>query len=195
MLWIRPFVEPWSRPPTALAADLVDAFLVTAPLEEAAKLLACLLGAFFLRTIRDPREGLLYGVAAGLGFASSENAIYLIQTRSADILLVRSFTSTLAHVGFTGSLAYAVAVTRFRRRHRWPVVPAAFATAVVLHGAYNHLLVQGKPLQWLALLAVLPLSLGALSFKWNSLQPVGVDVRCLAPRPATAGGKRCAPRG
>jgi RsiW-degrading membrane proteinase PrsW (M82 family) len=168
VLKFRPNVEMKFANHIGLMAQLLDAFVVTALTEEAFKLLACLLGAFLLRRVRDPKEGLIYGTAAGLGFASCENVLYLIQSSSAEVVLYRAFTATLAHVGFSSSLAYAVSLAIFRQHFRTTIIVGAFFAAVVFPGTYNWLLWQEDPMNWLAILLILPITLTALSLKWHS---------------------------
>ncbi|HMS17841.1 MAG TPA: PrsW family glutamic-type intramembrane protease, partial [Planctomycetota bacterium] len=168
VLRFRPNLELHFSGSLGFASELMDAFVVTALSEEAFKLIACVLGAFFFRRLKDPKEGLIYGAGAGLGFASCENVVYLIQTAEPSVVFYRAFTATLAHVGFTSSLAYAVALARFRTHFRVTMIAGAFLSAVVLHGTYNWLLWQGTPLNWLAILVILPLTLTALSLKWQS---------------------------
>ena len=169
VLQFRPRLESRIGMGSGLQLQLVDAFLVTACTEEAFKLLACLLGAFLGRRLRHPGEGLIYGIAVALGFASTENVLYLVQTSRPEIVLFRACSATLAHVGFTGSLMYAIALVRFNGRLSSWMIPASFVGAVVLHGTYDLLLWQGPQTNWMALMIVLPLTLACLTIKWQGL--------------------------
>jgi RsiW-degrading membrane proteinase PrsW (M82 family) len=137
------FVEGWLPGP---ASRLYDNFVRVALVEEAAKLLPFLV---FIRRhpeLDEPMDGIVYAVAVALGFATVENALYA-RAFGGEVLVYRAFTSTLAHVAFTGLWGYAFGV---RRR-----AALAFLAAVGLHGAYDLLLSPGAP-HLLALLALLP---------------------------------------
>ena len=52
--------------------------------------------------------GIIYGIAAALGFASVENVIYIVVYDSPGIGVARAFTATLGHVACTGMIGYFV---------------------------------------------------------------------------------------
>ena len=83
----------------------------------------------------SPRRGLNFaaalGLAAGLGFAAAENAFYGMANIS--IILLRLFTAVPLH-GACGIRA-AAAVFKFRTQPLGAVF--LFASAVIIHGAYN----------------------------------------------------------
>jgi len=99
-------------------------------------------------------DGILYAVACALGFATTENALYVYYL-GPKLLLLRAFTATLAHVAFSGLVGYAMGSTKFGSRN---LVPAAVAAVVVLHGLYDYLL-SHPSLGNAAGLALLPVSL------------------------------------
>ncbi|MFI5403962.1 MAG: PrsW family intramembrane metalloprotease [Planctomycetota bacterium] len=145
------FLEGWLP---GLAAGWYDNFVRVALVEEAAKLLPFLLFAYPRREFCGPMDGIVYAVAVALGFATVENVLYA-NAFGGTVLVYRAFTSTLAHVAFSGLWGYAFGL---RRR----AVPA-FAAAVALHGAYDLLLSPGAP-HLLALVALLPALLLVLYF-------------------------------
>jgi hypothetical protein len=65
--------------------------------EEFWKMMAVRLTVYNLRSFREPLDGLIYGGASALGFASLENVIY-IANHGAHVLLGRSILSTFGHV-------------------------------------------------------------------------------------------------
>lgn len=167
VLWLRPGLEAWlpAGPPDTRAA--LDAFLVTAPLEESVKLVAVVGGALLFRTFDEPLDGVVHGIAVGLGFASVENFLHGAPDADLGVVLARGATATLGHVAFTGSLGYFLGHARFARGTvsalLWTL--AGFASATVLHGAYDFFLLIPGGLGRLALLGVLPLSLILLGWK------------------------------
>jgi len=168
-LWLRPWLEPWIPTTPQCLGYAVDAFAVTAGVEELLKLAAFFAIAFWHREIDEPIDGIIYGSAAGLGFASVENALYLSLTDDVSVVAARAFTATLAHAACSGMLGFAVAMTRLhperRQRH---LVLGSLLLAVALHGSYDFFLLGDAPHAWVALLGALPLMavLLALQLRW-----------------------------
>jgi RsiW-degrading membrane proteinase PrsW (M82 family) len=143
------FLEKWLP---GLTSRFFDNFVRVGLVEEMAKLLPFLLFAYRRREFHGPMDGIVYAVAVALGFATVENTIYT-RAFGGDVLVYRAFTSTLAHIAFSGLWGYAFGL------HRRAVL--AFAGAVALHGAYDLLLSPGAP-HLLALVALLPAMLFVL---------------------------------
>ncbi len=148
-----------------------DAFLVTSLSEELLKSIA-LLGILYNHPDFDePVDGMIYGVAIALGFASLENYLYLERTEQPLLAVQRSFTSSLAHVSFTGIFGYFVARAKFadKSHQALGLIFLGFLTAFVLHGAYDLFLILGTTALF-ALLVILPMGLGLLSLKLHWLR-------------------------
>lgn len=125
-------------------------FLVVGPVEETVKLLAIRLYAY-----RDARfdaviDGAVYGAAAGLGFATIENAIYI--TRGLDAGLAglevigaagpTAVTRAIAgpgHVIYSAVAGFYLGLAKFNREHAGPIVIKGLLIAAVFHGLYNTL--------------------------------------------------------
>jgi len=160
----RPRLEAWCLPTTPGPwDDVIDAFVVTAGGEELVKLLAFALGALWHREWDEPMDGIVYGAAAGLGFASIENAYYLGADGGLFLLASRAFTANLAHLAFSGSLGFAIGLAKLRAR--WSLAVAGGCAVLLMHGAYDWLLFAGEAWSPLALLGVLPLALIAIGLK------------------------------
>jgi len=122
--------------------------VVLAPLlEEPAKALALLLLA---RTARfeSTTDGFVFGAAAGLGFALSENLIYFHGAADAGdgallagVLALRTLYSALMHAVATAAIGAAVGYVKFRNGRRRVLVPLlGLAVAVGVHALWNGLL-------------------------------------------------------
>ena len=162
VLWLRPWLEEVFDPLT----PIVDAFVVTALAEEAWKL-AALVPLLCMNELDEPLDGIVYGAAAGLGFAGLENIFYAQQAGSVDLLLQRAFTSTLAHAACTGCLGFCWAQGKLRRLGRGtiPWLVGGLLIAVVLHGCYDLFLDGGRGRALVSLLIVLPVALLLLALK------------------------------
>ena len=97
------------------------------------------------------------GLAAGLGFAAIENALY--GTADIKITFLRAFTAAPLH----GACAVRAALAVFFFRQRPAKALFLFASAVLIHGAYNLMIVSpalpsllAVPAAYSALFATLP---------------------------------------
>jgi RsiW-degrading membrane proteinase PrsW (M82 family) len=116
-------------------------------IEESVKLVVPI--ALLLRgRFRAPADGVLFGVAAGMGFAVMETMGYglvaLIQSGgqigpTEEVLLMRGVLSPVGHAAWTGLVAGTLWETRahLRRPRAWLALAAAFVTAVSLHAAWD----------------------------------------------------------
>jgi RsiW-degrading membrane proteinase PrsW (M82 family) len=108
-------------------------------IEESVKLV---FPVWLLLRFRGPSDGLILGVASGIGFAALETMGYglvaLIQSQgrigpAEEVLLLRGLLSPVGHAAWTG----LVCATLWRRPLSWPAVVAAFVTAVLLHASWD----------------------------------------------------------
>jgi RsiW-degrading membrane proteinase PrsW (M82 family) len=165
VLAVHPLLAPWLRGREGAGRTLLEVFVLVALVEECAKLLAFLLGAYLSRDLDEPLDGIVYGIAAALGFASTENVVYMFRFEDPGLIVMRSFTATLAHVVFTGSMGFFFGLARFRRR-KLLLMAAGLALAVLLHGLYDLFLLPGRAGPGLvSLLGLLPLGLLSLGLK------------------------------
>jgi RsiW-degrading membrane proteinase PrsW (M82 family) len=115
-------------------------------IEEAAKLVVPLV-VFVLLRRRDPREGVLIGIASGMGFATLETMGYGFQAllsahsiAAVDMtLLVRAVLSPAGHIAWTGITVAMLWRTRTAHRRGWAFVAflATFLAAVGLHATWD----------------------------------------------------------
>jgi protease PrsW len=132
-----PVPDTWS----GWTRDVIDVFVFTSLVEESAKLAAFFFGAYLWREFDEPLDGIIYGIAAALGFASVENVLYLVWTHDPYLVVQRAFTATLAHVVATGTLGFFFGVARFRGGlQRAGLMGMGLALAVAYHGLYDFFL-------------------------------------------------------
>ena len=118
---------------------LLVAFLVVGLGEEALKLLAVYLSVYRRDEFNEILDGMIYSIAAALGFAAVENLLYTI-TFGIQIAPVRALVSSLAHGAFSALAGYHVGLARFDPKRPRGQLASGLVTAAFLHGLYNTLL-------------------------------------------------------
>ena len=88
----------------------------------------------------EPMDGLVYGVAASLGFAAYENIGYVLsfyEDPSFSIAIVRAFTAVPLH-GLCGIImGFLVTQSIFEKKYNYLNLVLALLVPVGLHGLYN----------------------------------------------------------
>ena len=113
---------------------LVFVFLVVAPIQEASKVAA--IWPAFLAKRGSGFHGIAYAASSALGFAAAEEA-FVVHSAGGSAWLARLALALPADVFFAGLWGHALARAR-RSKVQVPIFPAAFLSAVVLHGLYLH---------------------------------------------------------
>jgi RsiW-degrading membrane proteinase PrsW (M82 family) len=169
---LRPRIEHLFPSIPGLPGGLLDAFVVTALPEELVKLSAVCLACLWSREWNEPMDGIVYGVAAGLGFASLENVYFLAQTGEPWLVAGRAFTANLAHAAFTGGAAFFIGLARLHYRGGVLLALLGVSLAVLFHGAYDLFLFSLPRWNVVSLLFVLPLALVLLGLRirWAQAQ-------------------------
>src|SRR5689334_3981500 len=144
-----PFVNLFGEPANPWLAQGQHALFAVALPEEAVKILVIAVVSVRRRTFADPMNTVVYGAAAGLGFAAYENLAYLVQ--HADIWQSLAALRSILTVPFHGALgiiagAY-LAIARSgtalgaHRHHRdWARLSSrilVLAAPVALHAAFD----------------------------------------------------------
>ena len=143
-------------------ARLFDAFVLAGIVEELAKWVVLVAAVYAWREFDEPMDGLLYGVAIALGFATLENFLFL-SSRGLAIAWQRAIFAVPAHALFGGCMGFYVGRAKFaptegtRARRFWLSLVFSFAVPVGFHGAYDFALLHG--LGWKVWTAVTLLSL------------------------------------
>jgi len=141
-------------------ARLFDAFVLAGLAEELAKWVMLVAAVYAWREFDEPMDGLLYGVAIALGFATLENLLFL-SSRGVSIAWQRAIFAVPAHALFGGCMGFYVGRAKFSPTPRtgqfWLSLGLSFIVPVAFHGAYDFALLHG--LGWGVWAAVTLLSL------------------------------------
>ena len=122
--------------------------------EETAKAVGVILVVLLSKEFDNPTDGIVYGTAAGLGFAATENLVYTLAgvgefAIGGTLLLVLVRTALAAGIHavstatFGGFLGFAYLSRRRGERVIWLIV--GLIGAVVIHGGWNFMLLHMEP--------------------------------------------------
>lgn len=117
----------------------VGSFLIVAPVEEVAKFLAVRIKAYRSASFNEVMDGIVYSVAAALGFATIENVFYVFQFGAATGIF-RAFLSVPLHALCGGIIGYYLGMKKVYREERKYFVAAGLLIAILFHGAYDFVL-------------------------------------------------------
>jgi protease PrsW len=124
----------WPRDP--YLAGAVDALVYAALPEEALKL-AVMVGYVRRHSAFDePMDGLVYGVATSLGFATLENVLY-VSSGNLQLAAIRAATTLPCHCTLGAIMGYYVAWGAFDPLHRRRALALAFVVPTIFHTLYD----------------------------------------------------------
>jgi RsiW-degrading membrane proteinase PrsW (M82 family) len=145
--WLIPLVGDIEQDP--ILTGLL-AFGVISPVEEIIKWLALILGAMVWRFFNEPFDGIVYSVMISMGFASVENFYYL-DIFGPETALLRAFTAIPAHLVFAIAMGYYAGLAKFDPKAGVHLMFRGLLVAILLHGAYDFLVLQNWT-KWLSTL-------------------------------------------
>lgn len=143
--------------PDSMVGIFLAAFLVAATTEELCKYLVVRKTIYHDPEFDEPYDGIVYCVAASLGFAIIENILYVLSNGVA-VAIVRAFLSVPAHALFGVFLGYFMGLSKFappEKRLRYHL--AGLAIAILTHGLYDFVLMTQIPEVQLTVLPMLGL--------------------------------------
>jgi len=115
-------------------------------IEEYGKYCVVRYGVYRKKDFNEPMDGITYAAAAALGFASIENALYLVSTLNqgvgllAVVFLGRALLSTFGHALFSSFWGYALGKAKFDKTRARRLIFRGLAAAALSHGLFNVLL-------------------------------------------------------
>jgi len=120
---------------------LFCSFLIDGLFEELAKYVIFRLGVYQTRHFNQIRDGFIYGMTLGLGFAFSENILYGFLSPNiwsgTSLILLRGLTTTLIHFLTGGIIGYYWGLVKFDSKYPKYFSLKGLLLAFLLHGFYN----------------------------------------------------------
>ncbi|CAN5798460.1 hypothetical protein BH10CHL1_BH10CHL1_29400 [soil metagenome] len=98
-------------------------------------------GVFKRPEFDERMDGIIYAIAAGLGFATVLNFIYVLDHGGVDLDIgsIRMVVNALAHASFAGVLGYFIGQTRFEKTPIY-YLPMGLTIAAVMNGLFFFIL-------------------------------------------------------
>lgn len=166
VVWIGDFLSAlmgWIYPPIGDPIALfLYVFFVIACVEEGMKYLVLYGYNYHSKDFDEPYDGIMYGVAVGLGFAALENLLYVFNKGGVPTGIVRMFSAVPAHGAFGTLMGYYMGMAKFvpskSKRNLWLFI--AFISATLLHALYDYFLFIDYGDGVLALISFILLGLG-----------------------------------
>ncbi|MEC9488568.1 MAG: PrsW family intramembrane metalloprotease [Halanaerobium sp.] len=117
-------------------------FIIVGLTEEFFKAIVVYLGPFRGEEFDEPVDGIIYAIAAALGFAVLENLMYGILF-GREVGLIRGVITTLAHASFSGFFGYFLGQARVRGGNGFSFFLKGWIVASFFHGLYDFLVIGG----------------------------------------------------
>jgi RsiW-degrading membrane proteinase PrsW (M82 family) len=134
---------------------LFVAVVIAPVVEESLKFAAVYFTVYRDEEFDEPMDGIVYAVAAALGFAMIENIFYVLEG-GLSVGILRAITSVPAHAFFSSIWGYTLGLARFRpERERPLLIASGLAAAIVFHGVFNLLALDSELLGLVVILVLL----------------------------------------
>lgn len=118
----------------------VRQFISVALIEECMKFAAVWFAAYRSPHFDDVMDGIVYGVAASLGFATVENIFYVF-AGGVGTAIIRAFLSVPSHAAYGGIMGYYLGLAKLSRKQspnrEAKLMLKGLLFAVALHGAFD----------------------------------------------------------
>lgn len=143
----------------SISEQFIKAFFVVGLSEEFSKYIIIRYYSQPNEEYNEPFDGIVYAVMVSMGFAATENIMYVLQG-GMEVAIVRAFTAVPAHATFAILMGYFMGKAKFSK-NRIVLNLTGLFLAVLFHGAYDFFLfIDFVPGIWIG--AFLSLFIGIL---------------------------------
>lgn len=129
------FFAEWFEPGTIVYVFIIT-FVVVAPVEEFMKYFVVKRTVYRNKVFDEKIDGVVYMIAAGLGFATFENILAAVES-GGSIVLARAVTATLLHAVASGLVGFYLGQAKFRPQKRTFFISIGLLLGILVHGIYN----------------------------------------------------------
>lgn len=118
--------------------QFIKAFFVVGLSEEFSKYIIIRYYSQPHKEYNEPFDGIVYAVMVSMGFAATENVMYVLQG-GMEVAIMRAFTAVPAHATFAILMGYFMGKAKFSKNRTILNLTGLFL-AVLFHGAYDFFL-------------------------------------------------------
>ncbi len=118
--------------------QFIKAFFVVGLTEEFSKYVIVRYYAQPHKEYNEPFDGIVYAVVVSMGFAATENVMYVLQG-GMEVAIIRAFTAVPAHATFAILMGYFMGKAKFSKNRKLLNLTGLFL-ATLFHGAYDFFL-------------------------------------------------------
>jgi protease PrsW len=140
-------------------ARLIDAFFLSGFVEELAKAVVLMAAIYHWQEFDEPLDGVVYGVAVALGFATLENFLFVTRL-GIGVAWQRALFAVPAHALFGATMGYYAGRTKFDHGGKLRLDGVLLLAApTVFHGLYDYALHHGLGWKIWVLISLLSVAL------------------------------------
>ena len=122
----------------SIREQFIKAFFVVALTEEFSKYIIVRYVSQPRKAFNEPFDGIIYAVMVSMGFAATENIMYVLQG-GYEVALIRAFTAVPAHATFAILMGYYMGKAKFSNAKAKLNFTGLFL-AILFHGTYDFFL-------------------------------------------------------
>ncbi len=122
----------------SILREFIRAFFVVALIEEFSKYIIVRYYNQPKAAFNEPFDGIMYAVMVSMGFALTENIMYVFDS-GVSTALIRAFTAVPAHATFGILMGYFMGKAKFSNKKRFLNI-LGLLVAILFHGAYDFFL-------------------------------------------------------
>jgi protease PrsW len=140
------FIQHVLHTENVIKSGFVDAFLSSSLLEEFFKWFILFYVIYQHVDFDEPFDGIVYGVAVSLGFATVENILYLL-ANGIEYAMARALLPVSSHALFGVIMGFYLGKAKFTINTRWKWILFSLSIPFLLHGVYDFILISQE--HWL----------------------------------------------
>ncbi|WP_312474355.1 glutamic-type intramembrane protease PrsW [Neobacillus sp.] len=122
-------------------SHLFDAFLSSSLLEEFFKWFILFYAVYQHVEFDEPFDGIVYGVAVSLGFATAENILYLL-ANGIEHAMTRALLPVSSHALFGVIMGFYIGKAKFTEGKKGKWIIFSLLLPFILHGTYDYILIS-----------------------------------------------------
>ncbi|WHY90362.1 glutamic-type intramembrane protease PrsW [Neobacillus cucumis] len=122
-----------------IKSEVIDAFLSSSLLEEFFKWFILFYAIYSHVEFDEPFDGIVYGAAASLGFATVENIFYLV-ANGIEHAVTRALLPVSSHALFGVIMGFYIGKAKFTEGLKMKWIILSLLLPFILHGVYDYIL-------------------------------------------------------